>query len=374
MAIVLASCGGDSTASSNQSAAEPTAAGSVAIETTDAAAEVEPVAAEPTAVGPVAVETTDAAAVVDATVVLPGEPWLVFAWYEGKRTKDLVLMRPDGSDRHVILDDLAGEHKGPSWSPDGERIAFVNVDVATPLGSIWTVNADGSDPALLTDGEGQCPDGIFHPSWSPDGSKLAVVCYPDPGGMQGSVATFDLATGTLTRLTTVDWPEHLDGAPRWSPDGSSLAFVIQHWDPTNTFLDGSLIAVMSSEAGPEARITSFDTNMSSPDWSPTGSELVISTNDLGNIQTTDQPSNLYAISPDGTTLRQITRSSVDGSMRIAQPRWSPDGSRIVVSVATAGNGTRVDDVQLAYVDPNGGEPVLFSPTIHGSQPELRPTG
>ena len=59
---------------------------------------------------------------------------------------------------------------------------------------------------------------------------------------------------------------------------------------------------------------------------------------------------------------------------MSAPDWKPDGSEIVVSVATASNGTTVDNVQLAYVDPVGGEPVLFSPTIHGSQPDLRPTG
>lgn len=350
LAITLASCASDSTAATNPSVAGSTTVASVAIETTDLAAEVEPVG------------------------IMPGEPWLVYSWYESKETKDLLLVRADGSDRHAIIEDLAGEHKGPSWSPDGSRIAFVNVDSATPLGSIWTVNADGSEPTLLTDGDGQCPDGIDHPDWSPDGSKLAVVCYPDPGGSQGSIATFDLATKTLTPLVTVDWPEHLDSPPSWSADGNSLAYSVLHWDPTNTFISGSLIAVVPAASGTEQRITSFDTSMSTPDWKPDGSEIVVSSYDLGNIQTTDQPSNLYVIKPDGTGQRQLTMSSVDGSMRIARPHWSPDGSQIVVSVATASNGTTVDDVQLAYVDPVGGEPVLFSPTIHGSQPDLRPTG
>ena len=308
--------------------------------------------------------------------VLDGEPWIVYNWFlDGKQSKDLFLARPDGSDAHPILTDLPGEHVAPTWSPDGSRIAFVNRDAATPSGSIWTASADGSNPALLTDGEGQCPDGIFHPDWSPDGTKLAVICYPDPAGKQGSVATFDLATKTVTRLYTVSWPEHLDAAPSWSPDGSMLAFGILHWDPTDQFIDGSLVAVVPTSGGDARRLTDLDTNMTSPDWSPDGSQLVMHSNELGNMHTTDQPSNLYLIKPDGTGQRQITTASVDGSLRIAEPKWTPDGTRILVALATgpAGSGpVTVNDVQVAYVDAGGGDPQLLSPSIHGGLAVMRP--
>ena len=310
-----------------------------------------------------------------AIAVGDGEPWLLYSWYAaGKSTKDIYLVRPDGTDAHKILGDLPGGHTSPSWSPDGSRFAFTVVDDATPNGSIWTAGPDGSGAARLTDGGGACPDGLAHPGWSPDGSKLSFICYPDPDGKQGSVATFDLATGSLTRLMTVTWPEHLDGAPTWSPDGRSLAYSILHWDPTDQFIDGSLIAVIAAAGGKEHRITTFDTNMSDPDWSPDGTELATFSYDMGNMHTTPHASNLYLIKPDGTDQRQLTHSSVDGNMRIVQPRWSPDGTGIVcaVGVSHASNFT-TDDLQLAFVDPPGGEPALISPVIHGSQPDLRPT-
>lgn len=108
--------------------------------------------------------------------------------------------------------------------------------------------------------------------------------------------------------------------------------------------------------------TSFDTFLSHPSWSPDGAELVIGSYDLGNIRSTPNPSNLYAINPDGTGLRQLTQSSTDGHMRIGTPRWDPNGSRIVVSVlySTGPDFEFGGDVRLAFVDAAGGEPELIS--------------
>ena len=91
--------------------------------------------------------------------VLDGEPWIVFGWprvaTDGRWA--IFLMRPDGSDAHEIAADVPGEHKAAAWSPDGKRLAFVVQDTEHPEGSIWTVNADGSQAALLSDGGAECP-------------------------------------------------------------------------------------------------------------------------------------------------------------------------------------------------------------------------
>ena len=51
-------------------------------------------------------------------------------------------------------------------------------------------------------------------------------------------------------------------------------------------------------------------------------------------------------------------------MRIAEPQWTPDGTTILL-VGVGGHGpgpVTVNDVELAFVDPAGGEPVFFTPT------------
>jgi TolB protein len=305
--------------------------------------------------------------------VLNGEPWIAYGWprVSGDGRWAIFLVRPDGSGAHEIAADVPGEHKRPAWSPDGSELAFVVQDTDHPDGSIWTVNADGSGAALLSAGGTECPVGLFHPAWSADGTKLAVVCYP--GGDRESVAILDLATKSLTRLATFTNPDHLDNAPTWSPDGRTIAFDILHWGPTGEFLDGSIVATTPVAGGEIHRLTSPDKFMSHPDWSPDGAELVMNSYDLGNIASTPNASSLYTIKPDGSGLRQITNSSVDGLMRIGTPNWDPDGSRIVVSVLTAtGPAFTFADVHLAFVDAAGGEPVLIS-TLSGKYPDVRRT-
>jgi tricorn protease len=51
-----------------------------------------------------------------------------------------------------------------SWSPDGQKIAFVS------KGKIWTVPAEGGEPAeVKADVDAQ----VYELDWSPDGRKIA---------------------------------------------------------------------------------------------------------------------------------------------------------------------------------------------------------
>jgi len=51
-----------------------------------------------------------------------------------------------------------------SWSPDGQKIAFVS------KGKIWTVPAEGGEPAeVKTDVDAEA----YELDWSPDGRKIA---------------------------------------------------------------------------------------------------------------------------------------------------------------------------------------------------------
>jgi hypothetical protein len=264
----------------------------------------------------------------------PAEPWLIFAWYPDA----LYLVRPDGSDRHALDLDVPGEPFAPSWSADGQRIAFVLRGDAssTPNGAIWTANADGSDAAVFYDGNGECSDGAYWPSWSPDGTRLALVCYAIEGEAGLSrISVLDVATMERADYVTLTYPETVDNPPSWSPDGSELAFEIITWDPTDTFLSQSVIATVpvTGPSGPATRLTDPTLFAAHPDWSPDGSLIAFITYDTGNMHGIEEPSNGDTIAPDGSGRRQVSTASLDGTMRLGQPFWSSDGTRIWVSIA-----------------------------------------
>ena len=124
---------------------------------------------------------------------------------------------------------------------------------------------------------------------------------------------------------------------------------------------GSLVAVIPAVGGTVRRLTTFAEDLSGGSWSSDGSEIALANNGVGMRHSSDHASNVYAIAPDGSGLRQITRSSVDGYMRISAPEWMPDDRMLVtigVAPQTAGVAT-VNDLRLGFVDPSGGEPELL---------------
>ena len=304
-----------------------------------------------------------------ADPLAPGEPWLLHTRYVSESVKRIFLVRPDGTNDHQILTNLPGDMRAVSWSTDGSRIAFVYLGPgSTPDGEIWTAAADGSGAAKLLDGSPECT-GAFYPAWSPDDKKLSFVCYKDDdsGGTSG-LALFDFATGKITHLNELIYPEVLDNPHRWSPDGSTIVFDILHWDPTDQFLDGSLIATIPTSGGDATRLTSFDSFAAHPDWRPDGNQLVFNTYDLGNMVRTPNASNLLSIRPDGTALNQITTASVDGAYRITQARWDPSGDRIWVTIWQP--SLDVSTISIGRVDPSTG--AVSDLGIEGNGPQPRP--
>ena len=127
-------------------------------------------------------------------------------------TDAVFVMRPDGSEVRRLTGDLPPTSH-PSWSPDGQRIAF---NAGTPsVSDIYVINSDGSGLTKLTNQSA----GNFYPSWSPDGSRLAFSSNRD-GDWDIYVMQDD---GSQVRQL-VDAPG-LDDKPRWTPDGSRVGFA-----------------------------------------------------------------------------------------------------------------------------------------------------
>lgn len=133
--------------------------------------------------------------------------------------------------------------------------------------SLEVADADGINPQPLLVSD--MP--IMSPSWSPDGQKIAYVSFE---GHHSSIYLQDLATGGRQRIS--DAPG-INGAPAFSPDGSRLALVLSRTGDLNVY-------ILSLANGQLREITqdwSIDTE---PAWSADGKSLLFTSNRDGTPQ------------------------------------------------------------------------------------------
>jgi Tol biopolymer transport system component len=104
----------------------------------------------------------------------------------------------------------------PTFSPDGERIAFISD--RDGLHNVWTMNVDGSDPKQVTK---ETVRDVNSPAWSADGEYIFVrkhfVFSRSLGA--GEIWMYHHAGGTGLQVTDRPNEQQDQGEPYASPDG-----------------------------------------------------------------------------------------------------------------------------------------------------------
>jgi Tol biopolymer transport system component len=153
----------------------------------------------------------------------------------------------DGSDPHLITD-LAPSGHYPSWSPDGSRIAFADQD------GVKVVAPDGSGlrPLLISDRDR--PGMYYEIDWSPDGSRLLLTCVRD-------ICVVDSEGTGLENLTAGRENTYERGAD-WSPDGNAIVFSSDRAGTTRLYvMDADGMNIRELETDPRLEGCCPD-----PDW------------------------------------------------------------------------------------------------------------
>src|SRR5690349_5227744 len=97
-------------------------------------------------------------------------------------------------ERTVALMTKIGSCNSPTFSPDGQQVAFISNMNGSP--QVWKVATGGGWPELLT----AFDDPVSNVNWSPDGQWLSLTVAPG-GGMNTQIYLIRPDGTGLRRLT-----------------------------------------------------------------------------------------------------------------------------------------------------------------------------
>ncbi len=147
------------------------------------------------------------------------------------------------------------------------------------LVSPFSTRADSVAPRFQLD-DLQKIVSLADPRISPDGKRVAlIVSTPDwkNNKRQQEIDLIDVASGVRRTLT---WKREEISSPRWSPDGSQLGFLAKDEQTKQDQL-----YVMPMDGGDALRITDAKQGVDSYSWSPDGTQLAfISADEAANAK------------------------------------------------------------------------------------------
>jgi Tol biopolymer transport system component len=225
------------------------------------------------------------------------------AFASGKTEWDVLeIAVPSGGIRALVSG--GGIAMLPDWAPSGTHFVFAS-NHGGPYGLEDQSAAEAFSRKLL-----QAPPGqqFNQAHWSPDGSRLVFVKGPT-GPYPGQLMLANAAGGGVV---AVKGEQDRVYGPSWSPDGQWVLYIREHNGARQ------LAKIMPGSGGPvvleNAQPINDPLELGSPysSWSPTGEWLVLA-----------NPQGLALISPDGRSIRQLSRR------RISPFGFTRDGRQVL---------------------------------------------
>jgi Tol biopolymer transport system component len=252
----------------------------------------------------------------------------------------IVSADPDGTDlRQLTFPEAGGFDDGDAdWSPDGASLVFErdfdiqDFHMGDVVAQLYRINADGSGLSQIGDCTGDCVGNAF-PSYSPDGKHIAFIKWIGPVRSDGNVTSGGIwimkADGTQpVQITQRQIPtSQEDSRPHWSPDGQELVFT--RLNTTAEPLYHQAVFVGHVDGRHVHRITPWELDATSSDWSPDGKLILVSAH---HDAVRPGKEEIYSVHPDGSNLVKITPRGLeklsDSPRFAANGRFSPNQKEI----------------------------------------------
>ncbi|MCI0663507.1 MAG: hypothetical protein L0220_20790 [Acidobacteria bacterium] len=277
-----------------------------------------------------------------------------------------------------------GENAEAYFSLDGRKLIFQRAVKADGCDQIFSINIDGSEMRMLSNGQGKTTCSYF----TPDNKsivyastfKASPICPPKPDYSRGYVWAlfpgFDIyrANADGSKIESLTISDRYDAEATIRNDGTIVFTSLRSGDLDIYTMDrnGKNIKRLTSELGYDG----------GPFWSYDGKQIVFRAHhpqeekekaDYTSLlkENLIRPSKLeiWVMNEDGEQKRQVTNN---GKANFA-PFFFPDGKRIIFSSNMDDPKGRNFDLYMINVDGSGLERVTFDDTFDGF-PMFSPAG
>lgn len=217
----------------------------------------------------------------------------------------------------------------------------------------WDANSKTDTPSAphsdsLTVEKALTVYGLSGPSFSPDGKRVAFVVTKPASGDKlriGHIWLLDLKDSSVRQYTN---SEKSESNPKWSPTGKTLAFTSARSGENQVYL-------LENDGGEALPLTSSKTGVALFEWSPDGKHIAYTERDSISkerqkrkddkydeiVYNDEQPSVLLDI--DVTT--KVVRRLHSQNWRISNLKWMPAGDALILE-AEALPGKEIPQQQL----------------------------
>jgi Tol biopolymer transport system component/DNA-binding winged helix-turn-helix (wHTH) protein len=240
--------------------------------------------------------------------------------------EEIFVMAMNGGPAQQVTNQRAAIMGPPAWSADGQNIIFSSTKAGEP--SLWKIAANGGEATQID----ETGTATWHPTVSRQDRKMVVQKILRSSG----IYRVDLQEGGAQRTKTIVTSTNgRNEGPLPSPDGKRLLFMSDR--------SGSLeIWVSNRDGSAPVQLTNLH-GCGTPRWSPDGLWVAFDVGEAGG-------QGIYVISAMGGTPRALVKDSFENSV----PSWSRDGKWIYFGSHRSG------DDQVWKIPAEGGKPVQLT--------------